>query len=136
MIEEKFLVAAVNIRRTYLNLMNSMDKYKLKAENCLKKLESTYNDLEKIQKNLDDPKYRNLDPDGSNSVSKILEIIQSIEDEGKSLEKMTEPLNKNIEKLALEEQELYRQICLYHPDLSEDDIVISVGNRLKKENLS
>ena len=136
MIEEKFLVSAVNIRRTYLNLMKNMDNYKLKAENCLKKLEDTYSELEKIQKNLDDSKYRNTDPDGSNSVSKILEIIQSIEDEGKSLEKMTEPLNKNIEKLAIEEQELYRQICLSHPDLTEDDIVNSVRKRLQKENLS
>ena len=35
-----------------------------------------------------------------------------------------------------EEQELYRVIVEAHPNLSEDQIVESVGLRLKKEGLS
>jgi len=136
MIDEKFLIAAVNIRRTYLNLISNMDTYKIKAENCLKKLEETYIELDEIQKSLSDPKTRDSDPDGLNSVNKILNVLKNIEDEGKQLENMTDPLNRNIEKLAKEEQELYRQICYSHPNLSEDDIIESVRKRLEKENLS
>ena len=49
--------------------------------------------------------------------------------------KSANPINKEIERLALEEQELYKQICLNHPDLTEDQIVECVKERLLKENL-
>ena len=39
-------------------------------------------------------------------------------------------------KLALEEQELYKQICSKHKDMTEDDIIECVKQRLIKENLS
>ena len=65
-----------------------------------------------------------------------MNIINDIEAEGKRLENFTNPINKNIEKLALEEQELYKQICLKHKDMTEDEIIECVKQRLIKENLS
>ena len=47
-----------------------------------------------------------------------------------------QPLNKEIEKLALEEQELYKQIKSTHPNLTDDQIVESVRQRLINEGLS
>ena len=44
--------------------------------------------------------------------------------------------NVEIEKLGREEQELYRQIVEHHPELTEDQIVKSVRDRLLKEGLS
>jgi hypothetical protein len=41
-----------------------------------------------------------------------MKILDDVDDEGKSLE--VSPLNSDIEKLALEEQELYRQIKERH----------------------
>ena len=46
-----------------------------------------------------------------------------------------DPLNKQIEKLAKEEQELYEQIKMAHPNLSDEQIVTSVRNRLIQEGL-
>jgi hypothetical protein len=49
---------------------------------------------------------------------------------------MVEPLNLEIEKLAIEEQELWRNIKEKHYNISEEDIIDSVKERLLRENLS
>jgi hypothetical protein len=67
---------------------------------------------------------------------KLLKIIDEVEDEGKRLEKLIEPINLEIEKLAKEEMELYRQILDGHPNLTENQIVEKVQDRLIKEGLS
>ena len=136
MIEEKFLLAAVNIRKTYLKLTSNLDFYKKRAEQTLEKLQTAYSKIENIEneiKELKKKKDQNVDP---NLTSKVLNILSEIEQEGNKIEKFVEPLNKEIEKLAMEEQELYRIIVESHPNLSEDQIVESVGLRLKKEGLS
>ena len=67
---------------------------------------------------------------------KLLKIIDNIEEEGKRLEKLIEPVNFEIEKLAKEEIELYNQILDGHSNLTEDQIVEKVQDRLIKEGLS
>ena len=133
MIDEKFLKAAVNIRKTYLKMMGNLDKYHKKAEETLKILDDAYKKLDKLE---NDIKQRSSKGDEENlsSVEKLLEIISFIESEGNKLESFTNPINKEIEKLALEEQELYKQICLKHPDLKEEEIVNCVKERFIKEN--
>lgn len=42
-------------------------------------------------------------------------------------------MNKDIEKLALEEQELYRQIKQKHSNLTDEQIISSVKDRLIQE---
>jgi len=69
-------------------------------------------------------------------LKKLLKIIDEVEDEGKRLEKLIEPINLEIEKLAKEEMELYRQILDGHPNLTENQIVEKVQDRLIKEGLS
>ena len=81
-------------------------------------------------------KAKNKKLDSNEVLREMIDIISGIEDEGKSLEKYIDPLNKEIEKLAVEEQELYRMICEKHSNLTEDQIVESVKQRLEKESLS
>ena len=136
MIEEKFLVAAGNIKRSYLKLTSNLDFYKRRAEQTLEKLQAAYGEVENLEGEIAELKKKkdtNVDP---NLTSKVLTILSEIEQEGNKIEKFVEPLNKEIEKLAMEEQELYRVIVEAHPNLSEDQIVESVGLRLKKEGLS
>ena len=133
MIDEKFLLAAVNIRRTYINMLSDLDKYQNKAKEALEMLNNAYNKLDNLEKEMN--KKENKNDDNYSSVNELLKIINDIESEGKKLENFTNPINKEIEKLALEEQELYKQICLNHPDLTEDQIVECVKERLLKENL-
>ena len=136
MIEEKFLVAAVNIKRSYLKLTSNLDFYKKRAEQTLEKLQEAYGKVETLEneiKELKKQKDQNADP---NLTTKVLSILNDIEEEGNRIEKFVEPLNKEIEKLAIEEGELYRIIVETHPNLSEEQIVEAVRLRLKKEGLS
>ncbi len=136
MVEEKFLLAAVNIKRSYLKLTSNLDFYKKRAEQTLEKLQEAYGKVEMLEneiKELKSKKDQNADP---NLTTKVLSILSDIEEEGNRIEKFVEPLNKEIEKLAIEEAELYRVIVETHPELSEAQIVESVRLRLKKEGLS
>jgi hypothetical protein len=128
MIEEKFLIAAVNIRKNYLKITSNMDFYRKRAEKTLEVLDKSLKDINNIEKAM-------KGNDRPDSINEIIEILRKIEEEGNRIEKFVEPLNKEIEKLAIEEQELYRVIVEKHPELSEEQIVESVRQRLNKENL-
>ena len=129
MIDEKFLQSAVNIRRTYLKMSSNMDLYQKSAADVVKKLDKTLEKIEKIRKEVGDKT-------PESSLNDILGVIKEIEDEGKRLENLIEPINLEMEKLAKEEMELYRQIVDSHPNLTEDQIVEKVQDRLIKEGLS
>ena len=135
MIDEFFLQNAVSIRRTYLKMTNNMDFYQKRAKETVERLDVTINKINDIQKKAESN--RDKKENGSIDIlSDLIKVLNEIEDEGKSLENLVDPLNKEIEKLALEEQELYRQIKQKHSNLTEEQIVNSVRDRLIKENLS
>lgn len=131
MIDEKYLRVAINIRKTYLKLINNLDLYKKMSNSILEKLKGTIKDIEEIEKEYHDKKITD-----EQSLQRALSILDSVEREGKRLEESIDPINVEIEKLAKEEQELFRQIVERHSDLSQDQIVWIVRERLIKEGLS
>ena len=137
MVDEVFLQNAVRIRRTYLKLSNNMDLYQKKAQKVSDKLDETLARIEEIEK---EAKESRNSKTSSNSteyfLNELMKALQEVDDEGKSLEDLVNPLNKEIEKLALEEQELYRKIKEKHFTLTDEQIIESVRDRLIKENLS
>lgn len=133
MIEEKYLKMSISIRRTYLKLINNLDLYHNRALKVSSNLEETLAKLDTIQEDLDS---KDKKPSSKETLDKILNILQEVEDEGKKLETLINPINVEIEKLGREEQELYRQIVEHHPELTEDQIVNFVRDRLLKEGLS
>ena len=133
MIEEKYLKMAISIRRTYLKLINNLDLYHNRALKVSSNLEETLAKLDTIQEGLDS---KDKKTGGKETLDKLLDILQEVEDEGKKLETLIDPINVEIEKLGREEQELYRQIVDHHPELTEDQIVNLVRDRLLKEGLS
>ena len=135
MIDEKFLVAAVNIKRKYITVTSDINKYHDRAKQTVDKLDTTLKEIEDIKLKMKE-NAKNKKLDSAEVLESMIKIITEIEDDGKSLEKYIDPLNKEIEKLAVEEQELYRVICEKHFDLTEEQIIESVKKRLEKENLS
>ena len=133
MIEEKYLQMSISIRRTYLKLINNLDLYHNRAIKVSSNLEETLAKLDTIQEGLDS---KDKKMSGKETLDKLLGILQEVEDEGKKLETLIDPINVEIEKLGREEQELYRQIVEHHPELTEDQIVNFVRDRLLKEGLS
>jgi ATP-dependent Lon protease len=137
MVDEVFLQNAVRIRRTYLKLSNNMELYQKKAQRVSDKLDETLARIEEIEKEAKES--RNSKTSSNNTeyfLNELMKALQEVDDEGKSLEDLVNPLNKEIEKLALEEQELYRKIKEKHFTLTDEQIIESVKDRLIKENLS
>ena len=135
MIDEVFLQNAVRIRRTYLKMTNNMEFYQNKAKEIVDRLDDTLAKIDELQKTVEESK-KNSGVGSQGLLNELLSILNDIDIEGKSLEDLVNPLNQDIEKLALEEQELYRQIKEKHYDLTDEQIIQSVKDRLIKENLS
>jgi phage shock protein A len=136
MVDEVFLQNAVRIRRTYLKLSNNMELYQKKAQTVSDKLEATIAKIDDLQSKIEESKKDKDDKKDSNYfLIELVKILNEVEEEGKALETSVDPLNKEIEKLSLEEQELYRQIKEKHFDLTDEQIISSVQDRLIKENL-
>jgi hypothetical protein len=136
MIDENFYQSAINIRKTYLKLTGDMEKYRTVAEGSLKNLQKSIVAIETLQKDLKDQRSSKYEVENSmDTVHKITEILNTLEIEGKRIEQFVDPINKSIEKLAEEEQLLYRKICEKHGNLTEEQIVEAVRLRLKKEDL-
>lgn len=137
MVDEKYLQMAITIRRTYLKLINNLDLYRSRAFQISERLEETVKKIETLNKEAEESaKNKNTNTSQVEVFEKLLKIIDEVEDEGKRLENLINPINIEIEKLAKEEMELYQLIVDSHPSLTEDQIVESVKDRLIKEGLS
>lgn len=136
MIHEKFVISAINIRRKFLKVSSSLDVYHLKAKSLVDGLNEAVKKLENLDEVLKNGHKVGKKLSEKEAINELLKIINDIEDEGKSIEKLTEPVNKEIERLALEEQELYQQIKKSHPNLSDKQIVGFISKKLKEEGLS
>lgn len=134
MIDEKYLQRAINIRRTYLKLINNMDLYRAKALQVSERLDDTLKKIEQIREDSKADNKKNIS--NVDLLNRLLKIIDEVEEEGKRLENLINPVNTEIEKLSREEMELYKLIVNGHPSLSEDQIVQIVQDRLIKEGLS
>jgi hypothetical protein len=137
MVDEKYLQKAISIRRTYLKLINNMDLYRARALQISDRLDGTLKKIDDYKNELkESSKSQKSNLTETEIFQKLLKIIDEVDEEGKRLEKLVEPINLEIEKLAKEEMELYRQILDGHPNLTEDQIVEKVQDRLIKEGLS
>jgi len=138
MVDEKYLQMAINIRRTYLKLINNMDLYRARALQVSERLDETLKKLDTFNEKLNtkNPDAKKVNLTEREVFESLLKIIDEIDEEGKKLENLISPVNVEIEKLSKEEMELYRLIVDNHPMLTEDQIVEKVQDRLIKEGLS
>ena len=135
MIREDFLLRAVRIRKNYLSLTNDLDTYLSKVESVSNRLEKTIDEITIIENKYNDSDKKNGKFESDKTLKELLKIIDKVENEGKRLETIINPLNKEIEKLSKEEVELYKLIKENHTNLSENQIVDSVKTRLVNEGL-
>ncbi len=132
MIREDFLSRAVDIRRNYLNLTKSLDKYLSKVEDVSNRLEKVVADITKLQESYEasSDKY-----ESEKVLKELLKFLDRIEEEGRKLESIINPINADIEKLSKEETELYRLIKESYSSLSDEQIVKQIRKRLDSEGL-
>ena len=110
-----------------------MNLYQKKAQEVADRLDDTLQKVDELSKKAEVSKNSNTQT--NNLLGELLDILKTVESDGESLENLVNPLNKEIEKLALEEQELYRLIKERHFNVSDDLIIEEVQSRLKSENL-
>ena len=101
MVDEKYLQKAISIRRTYLKLINNMDLYRARALQVSERLDGTLKKIEDYQKELKENS-KNPTLNETEVFQKLLKIIDEVDEEGKRLEKLIEPINLEIEKLSKE----------------------------------
>jgi hypothetical protein len=124
MINEIFLKSASNIRREYLKLTSDLSKYREDIKNVESNLNELTSELQKIDNNYTEEK-----------IKKMISYFDVLESESDKILKIVEPLNSKLEKLSNDEYVLYQNICSKYPELTEEDIVAQVTERLKLENL-
>jgi uncharacterized protein YoxC len=132
MIEERFIKRAVEIRKTYLRVTRDISVYETRAKQVLETLESTLAKLNRIQEDIKNKVITNAD----DASKKVMDVLSEVEKEGERLEKLIDPLNEQIEKLRIEENELYRLIKEKHPKITDKEIIEEIHTKLKKEDLS
>jgi|AntRauTorcE11897_2_1112592.scaffolds.fasta_scaffold00051_25 septal ring factor EnvC (AmiA/AmiB activator) len=131
MIQENLLQSAVTIRQEYLKVSSNIELYHKRSKEIVSILDKNIESLDKLQKDIKSKKV--TDPE--KSISKLMEVIKEVEVEGNKLETLMAPMNKEIEKLQKEENELFRTLKEKNPELSDDQIIKEVGDRLRQENL-
>ena len=132
MIREDFLSRAVDIRRNYLNLTKDLDKYLSKVEDVSNRLQKVVDDITKLQEGYETSNDRY---ESEKVLKELLGFLDKIEEEGRKLESIINPINADIEKLSKEEMELYRLIKESYSSLSDEQIVKQIGKRLDNEGL-
>lgn len=131
MIDENFINAAIRIRREYMKINSNLEMYRRRAREISENLNTLLKKIEEMQEKAYEKKLNS-----DTAVEDMNKIMKEFEDEGEKLEKLIDPLNQAVEKLAVEEQELWRSIKTRHNNISDEIIIEYVRQRLTRENLS
>ncbi|NBP03037.1 MAG: hypothetical protein EBU90_23570 [Proteobacteria bacterium] len=129
MIDETFIQAAIKIRREYLKLVNNLNFYKKQANKVIGNLQDIINKLENISNGAES------DPNSEATSVRLLEVLSELEREGKTVNELIDPLNVKIERLAIEENQLWNKIKQKHSDIPDIQIIEYVKSKLIEQNL-
>jgi len=131
MIDELFLLKAVQIRKDYLNLRKKIDGLEKNLIGLPSILENHQNTLNQIQDRVD----KGLLVDKENFSLEILKIFDDLEAETTMYEKKAQDIQDKMDKLQQDEEELFLKIKNNYPDLPLSVIKEEVNKYLKKQNL-
>jgi hypothetical protein len=129
MIDGQLLNSAREIRKKYLSIMSDLSDY----EKEIKNLSNFLLEKAEVFKNIQE---RDLNIKGSKEellkiTNKIVSEIQNIEDEEIKITKRVEFLNEGLNKLKIEEDNLYKTIKNRYPSLTDNQIVSEINNVIK-----
>lgn len=132
MIQELYLIRALNIRKKYFKVTNQVSNYEKMIKDLSKMIDDTQNKLDETLVLIDAQKIDTVDK----AKDKFLKILLDLETEATSTEKYMTKIDEEVEKLRKEELELFLEMKQNYPNLTDNDIKIEVQNYLKKFNLS
>jgi hypothetical protein len=129
MIDIQIIQSAQLIRRNFLKLNVELSKYQDDIRNIMNFLKKKIVELEEYNKN----KVKNIkNKDDIRVVSEeLIKSIEEIESEEKKLQRKVSNINKEMEKLKKDEENLYKTIKDRYPELSDDEIVNQIHSNLQ-----
>jgi polyhydroxyalkanoate synthesis regulator phasin len=131
MIEERFVQAAIRIRREFLKISTNMNLYHKQAGDLVKTLNNLQKEISEKQELIDSGQVNYQE-----SVKIAADLIKQLEDETKRISDDIDPLNNGMESLLQEETELWRQIKEKHSNIDENNIIDYVKQRIIEAGLS
>jgi hypothetical protein len=132
MINEIYLIKALNIRKDYLEILNDIDKYEKIAKDLSIVVESRMKDLYVLNDNIKKGLITNVE----DAKDKFLNILLKTEEEVNGVDKTIEALNDKLDKLAKDETDLYNEIKSKYIDLSDEKIKTEISNYLNKKGVN
>ena len=132
MIEEIYLIKALNIRKKFNSIMRRVNNYEIILQDLSKTIDLTQNKLDDVLVELDESKIDSPEI----AKDKFLKILMELESEAVTTEKFMNDIDEQVKELQNEENELFKEIKNIYPTLSDSQIKSEVQNYLKKFNLS
>jgi len=127
MINKKYLEQALRIRKDFLKTDNELLGLKNDLKKINKKIENTLNDLKEIRDKSDQYKTN------EEFQSDVMKCLAEFEDHSKYAEKIYQPLNKKMEDLKKEEQDLYKNLVLEYPNIKEDILINEIQDYVRSK---
>lgn len=128
MIDKHFIESAIEIRREWVRLIQSLDEYENqveKAQRVIADQKQHIEDFSKKEISIHDPELKKF----------IEKIFNDIETQAIIIESKIKPLNDDIERLKKEELRLYHRIKSTYPNLTDQQILEELDPHIKQINI-
>lgn len=118
MISEFYLKKALNIRKEYLSIVSNINLFENMAKDILKIIEGKLEDLNTLQSKINEKKISNVE----SAKDSLLKIILDLEEESNNIEKSVNELISRIDKLKINEKDLFIELRKNYQNLTTEEI--------------
>lgn len=118
MISEFYLKKALNIRKEYLSIVSNINLFENMAKDILKIIEGKLEDLNTLQSKINEKKISNVE----SAKDSLLKIILDLEEESNNIEKSVNELTSRIDKLKINEKDLFIELRKNYQNLTTEEI--------------
>jgi chromosome segregation ATPase len=128
MIAKIYIEGAKNIRNEFLRLSKELDSYNNKAAELVIYLENKAQELKDYSNNTVS---KIKDKSDITKVGEdIIKKLSEVQDEEQKLVRLVKPINDEIDKLRVDEENLFKQIKDKYPNMTEQEIVKEIHSHL------
>lgn len=129
MISEFYLKKALNIRKEYLSIVSNINIFENMAKDILKIIEGKLEELNTLQSKINEKRISNVE----SAKDSLLKIILDLEEESNNIEKSVNDLTSRIDKLKINEKELFADLRKNYQNLTNEEIKNQIHKYIDKK---
>ena len=129
MISEFYLKKALNIRKEYLSIVSNINIFENMSKDILKIIEGKLEELNTLQSKINEKKVSNIE----SAKDSLLKIILDLEEESNNIEKSVNDLTSRIDKLKINEKELFADLRKNYQNLTNEEIRNQIHKYIDKK---